>query len=161
VRARTAVVLAALVGVVAAAVAVPLLAGGDSRPRLTKAAYAHRVTTIFAAVGASFHDSRPGGTNAQTSASLRAMKTALDRAATALAKLRPPRDAGRDHAALVAATRDYAAQVDLLRASVDFGDSATIATHLHDVTAPRTIRRALADLAVKGYRIPVTVASPR
>jgi hypothetical protein len=74
--------------------------------------------------------------------------------------LRPPRDADHDHNVLVAATRDYAAQVDLLRASVDFGDPANIATHLHDVTAPRMIRRALADLSVKGYRIPVTVASP-
>jgi hypothetical protein len=154
-------VLVALVAVVAAAVAVPLLAGDNGRPRLTKSAYAQRVTAIFETLGASFRRSRPGRTSAEMSASLRALKAALDRAAGSLGTLRPPLDADHDNTVLVTATRDYAAQVDLLRASVDFGDPATIATHLHDVTAPRTIRRALADLAVKGYRIPVTVASPR
>jgi hypothetical protein len=153
-------VVVALVAVVAAAVAVPLLARDDGKSRLTKPAYVQRVTAIFESLGASFRSSRPGRTNAETSASLRAIKTALDRTARSLATLRPPRDADHDHDLLVAATRDYAEQVDLLRASVDFGDPANIATHLHDVTAPRMIRHALADLAVKGYRIPVTVASP-
>jgi hypothetical protein len=154
-------VVAALVAVVTAVVVVPPPAHGESRPRLTKPAYAHRVTGIFADLAAGFRRARPGRTAAETSASLRAIKAALDRAAGALAMLRPPRDADHDQAVLVEATRDYAAQVDLLRASVDFGDPATIATHLHDVTAPTAIRRALADLAVKGYRIPVTIVSVR
>lgn len=88
------------------------------------------------------------------------MKVALDRAADSLQRLHPPAGAGRDHRLLVASTRDYAAEVDLLRASVDFGDTSLIAAHLRAVTAPAAIRRVLRDLAARGYRIPVAVVSP-
>ncbi|HZT45289.1 MAG TPA: hypothetical protein VFA24_03835 [Gaiellaceae bacterium] len=89
------------------------------------------------------------------------MKGALDVAARRLEALDPPRDAEHDHSVLVEATRDYATQVDLVRASVDFGDPVTIASHLREVTAPFAIRRALRDLRARGYRIPVTVLAVR
>jgi hypothetical protein len=153
-------VLAALAAVVAAAIAVPLLTlGGENR--LTKAEYSQRVTAIYRSTGEAFLRAAPGRSASGTSKSLRAIKAALDRAARALSALHPPRDGRDDHRLLVAATEDYAAQVDLLRASVDFGDPATIASHLREITAPGAIRRALADLARKGYRIPVSVVTLR
>jgi hypothetical protein len=158
---RRAVAVAILAAAGAAAIAVPLvvLGGhGDGR-RLSKAEYSRQVTAIYRRVGQSFRSAGTGGTAAQTSASLRTMKLALDRAASELARLQPPREADHDHRTLVQSTRDYAAQVDLLRASVDFGDPATIASHLREVTAPIAIRRTLRDLVAKGYRIPVSVVS--
>jgi class 3 adenylate cyclase len=150
---RSAVALVVLAAALAAAIAVPLLALGNDEPRLTKAQYSERVTAIYGGVGESFR--RAG--SLKTSAALAAMKSALARASGALAELRPPREAEPDHRVLVNSTRDYSAQVDLVRASVDFGDPVTIASHLREVTAPVAIRRALRDLAAKGYRIPVTV----
>ena len=151
--------LVVLAAAVATAIAVPLATLGGGEPRLSKHQYSQRVTAIYRAVGETFRRTGAGGSAAETSAGLRAMKAALDRAADALAGLRPPGDGEQDHRVLVESTRDYAAQIDLLRASVDFGDPATIASHLREVTAPAAIRRTLRDLAAKGYRIPVTVVS--
>jgi len=67
----------------------------------------------------------------------------------------------RDQRVLVDSTRDYATQVDLVRASVDFGDPVNLATHLAAVTAPAAINRAIRDLDAKGYRIPVRVGGVR
>jgi hypothetical protein len=156
---RSAVALVGLSAALAAAIAVPLLTLGSGPPQLTKAQYSRGVTTIYGAVGESFRRAGSSRSAAETSASLRAMKAALDRAAAALTGLRPPSDGERDHRILVDSTRDYAAQIDLVRASVDFGNPATIASHLREVTAPTAIRRALRDLAAKGYRIPVTIVS--
>jgi class 3 adenylate cyclase len=142
-----------------AAIAVPLATVGDADTRLSKPTYSQRVTAIYRRVGQSFQHAGSPASRARTSASLRTMKRALDRAASALASLPPPRDAEREHRVIVASTHDYAAQVDLLRASVDFGDPVTIASHLREVTAPRQIQRALGDLVAKGYRIPVTVVA--
>jgi hypothetical protein len=156
-RSAVALVLAAAI---AAAIAVPLLTRGGDSPRLSKAEYSQRVTAIYRAVGGRFRRAGAGQSPAETSTSLRAMKAALDRALAALTGLRPPADAERDQRILVDSTRDYAAQIDLVRASVDFGDPATIASHLREVTAPAAIRRALRDLVARGYRIPVTVVVP-
>jgi hypothetical protein len=145
-----------LAAAVVAAISVPLLTFGDE-PRLTKTEYSQRVTAIYDVLGVRFRRAGASGGAATTSESLRAMKTALDRAAAALGRLRPPRDGERDHRTLVDSTRDYSAQVNLVRASVGFGDPATIASHLREVIAPLAIRRALRDLTAKGYRIPVTV----
>ena len=139
------------VAVALAVLAVATLAACGGTERLTKGQYERRVTGIYATVGKAF---RAAGTG---SAGLRRMKIALDGAARRLDALRPPRGAEHDHATLVEATRDYAAQVDLVRASVDLGDPLTIASHLREVTAPLAIRRALRDLRARGYRIPVTV----
>jgi hypothetical protein len=148
---RSAVALAGLAAV--NAVVLAACGGGDSR--LTRAQYEQRVTGVYRELGVSF---RSAGTG---SAGLRRMKSAIDRTAAGLDALRPPRDAEHDHALLLEATRDFATQVDLVRASVDLGDPVTIATHLREVTAPLAIRRALRDLRAKGYRIPVTVLAIR
>ncbi len=143
---------AAALAVVAAVV---LVGCGGGEARLTKSQYERRVTAIYRTVGDSF---RRAGTG---SAGLRGMKSALDRAAARLAALRPPADAEAANRALVESTRDYATQVDLVRASVDLGDPVTIASHLREVTAPLAIRRALRELRGQGYRIPVTVLAVR
>ena len=130
-----------------------------SSPHLSKSDYSLRVTAIYRKVGAAFQSAAPGRTPAELSASLRRMKTALDRAADALDRLKPPGDARSDNQALVESTRDYASQVDLVRASVDLGNPGVIASHLRDMTAPAAIRRTLRDLNARGYRIPVTMAS--
>ena len=158
---RSTVVLGACAAAAAAAVAVPLLTAGSEKPRLTKLDYSRRVTAIFAAVGEGFRLAGAGGDPTQTSASLRSMTADLDRAAARLGVLRPPRDAERDQRVLVDSTRDYATQVDLVRASVDFGDPVNLATHLAAVTAPAAINRAIRDLDAKGYRIPVRVGGVR
>jgi hypothetical protein len=155
---RVAVALGASALIVAAAVAVPLLApGGDQKPRLTKAAYSRSVTAIFAEVGRRFRASPGGPGLRETSAGLSSIKEALDEAVAKLHGLDPPADAERLHRTLVSATHSYAVQVDLVRASVDFGDPATIATHLREVTAPRAIQRVIRSLNASGYRIPVTI----
>jgi hypothetical protein len=156
---RSAVGLVVLAAAVTAAIAVPLATLGGDGNRLTRAQYAEHVTAIYRAVGASFRRVHSWRSAAEASRSLRAMKAALDHAAAALAGLRPPRDAEGEHRVLVSSTRDYASQVDLVRASVDFGDPATIASHLREVTAPATIQRALHNLTARGYRIPVTAIS--
>jgi hypothetical protein len=92
---------------------------------------------------------------------LRVIKNALDRAAVDLAALHPPHDAERDQRILVESTRDYAAQIDLVRASVDLGNPAVIASHLREVTAPAAIRAALRDLAAKGYRVSAALVALR
>jgi hypothetical protein len=143
----------------AAAVAVPLLVTGGGGGRLTKAEYSRSVTAIFTEVGDRFRAARPVRNFEETSASLRAMKAALDRATGRLRALDPPADVEREQRMLVSATHDYAAQVDLVRASVDFGDPATIAMHLREVTAPGIIQRTIRGLNGRGYRIPVTVVS--
>ena len=137
------------------------LAACGSSAHLSKSAYSLRVTAIYRKVGATFRSAAPGRTSAELSGSLQRMKAALDRAAGALENLKPPSDATGDNKALVEATHDYSSQIDLLRASVDFGDPGTIASHLREVTAPATIRRTLRDLNARGYRIPVTVGSIR
>jgi hypothetical protein len=134
---------------------VVLVACDGSSSRLSKTQYEQRVTGIYRSLGTSF---RAAGTG---SAGLRRMKRSLDRAAAALDALQPPRDTMSDHELLIESTRDYATQVDLVRASVDLGDPVTIASHLREVTAPLAIRRALRDLRAKGYRIPVTVLAVR
>jgi hypothetical protein len=158
---RRAVLLAAGAAAAAAAIALPLLLIGGDEPRLSAAQYSRRVTAVFDAVGQQFRLAGAGGSPRETSASLRTMKAALDEAATELGRLSPPKRAEGDHEALVEATGDYAAQVDLLRASVDFGDPATIANHLRDVTAPHAINRVVRELRAKGYPIRVRIAAPR
>ncbi|HEY7693696.1 MAG TPA: hypothetical protein VH816_15275 [Gaiellaceae bacterium] len=143
------------VAVVVAVLAAVALAGCGGGSRLTKSEYEQRVTGIYRTLGVSF---RRAGTGAP---GLRRMKSALDRAADGLDALEPPRDAASDQRRLVESTRDYATQVDLVRASVDFGDPVTVASHLREVTAPLAIRRVLRDLRAKGYRIPVTVRAVR
>jgi hypothetical protein len=155
---RRAAVLAAVSLVVAAAAIVPLLVvrgGGDSR--LTEQAYSRRVTTVFSAVEAELARPVAGRRLKDISAALRGVTASLDRAAAELATLRPPADAAADHRVLVESTRDYARQVALVRASVDFGDVGAIVTHLREITAPAAIDAAIRDLSRKGYRIPVRI----
>jgi len=106
-------------------------------------------------------DFRAAGKVPETSKALRSMKTSLDRAVSRLALVRPPAQAASLHRSLVGDVRDYARQVDLVRASVDYGDVGTIASHLREITAPRAINRTLDRLAAKGYEIPVRVAGVR
>src|SRR5205823_2646074 len=107
---RSAVALAVLAVAAAAAITVPLIVLGGGAPHLTKEQYSQRVSAIYEALGESFVRAGAWRSAAEASASLRAMKAALDRAATALASLRPPSDVERDHRALVSSTRDYAEQ---------------------------------------------------
>jgi hypothetical protein len=161
VRRRAAVFAAVLVVVAAAAVVPPLLLRGGDDSRLTKQAYARRVTAIFAAAGTELGRPMLGRHRKEISAGLRRATASLDRAADELATLRPPADAETDHRALVQSTRDYARQVALVRASVDFGDVGTVVAHLRGVTAPAAIAATIRDLAQKGYRIPVRVRALR
>ena len=124
---------------------------------VTKAQYARSVTSVLLQLRTDF---RTAGRLREASPSLRAMKAALDRTASRLRRGHPPADAASDNRALVSGIRDYARQIDLLRASVDYGDVGTIASHLREVTAPRAINRTLDRLAARGYRIPVRVAAP-
>jgi hypothetical protein len=156
---RSGAVIAACAAALAVAVAVPLVAFGDGKPRLPKPEYSRSVTAIFIGLGERFR--RAGAGASETSASLRSMKSGLERAAARLGALRPQKNVEREHAVLVAATRDYASQVDLVGASVDYGDPITIASHLREVTAPAVINRAIRDLGAKGYRIPVRVRGVR
>jgi hypothetical protein len=157
---RVAAALVVSAAVVAAAVLVPLLASGSSgKPRLSREAYARGVTAVFVDLSRRFRAAPPGAEPAETSASLTSMKAALDRATVRLRALEPPADAERRHRVLVSATHDYARQVDLVRASVEFGDPVTIAQHLRDVVAPRVIQRTIRSLNASGYRIPVTVVA--
>ena len=105
-------------------------------------------------------DFRAAGRLRETSPALRSMKAALDRAAARLGRVHATPDAAADNRALVSGIRQYARQIDLVRASVDFGDIGTIVSHLHEVTAPRAINRTLDRLGARGYRIPVRVAAP-
>lgn len=157
VRSRLALAVAVAAAVVAASVAVPLVVLDGGAPRLTDAQYSRQVTAIYRSVAEAFRASGSG----DLSRRLRAMTASLRRASASLATLRPPADAAQEHRILVAATHDYASQVDLVRASVDLGNPVMIATHLREVGAPVAIRAALRDLAAKGYRIPVTVAALR
>ena len=93
-----------------------------------------------------------------TSATFRRMKISLDRAASGLERIRPPADATADQQALVSEMRDFASQIDLGRASIDFGDVTTIVSHLRDVNAPAAINRTLDRLTARGYDISVRVA---
>jgi hypothetical protein len=143
----------------AAAVALALVfSGGGGKPSLSKAQYSRTVTAALTRLAADF---RAAGDQAQTSASLRRMKAALDRAAQRLDRVHAPKSAAPAHRALVGELRDYAAQVDLVRASVDFGDPATVVVHLREVTAPAQINRTLDTLVAKGYDIPVRIARVR
>jgi hypothetical protein len=153
-----AVALGVSAGIVAAAVAVPLLTlGGEQKQRLTRTAYSRSVTSIFVDVGRRFRAASGGPSVKETSADLSSIKEALDRAVVKLQALEPPADVERRHRTLVSATHGYAVQVDLVRASVDFGDPVTIASHLREVTAPRAIQRVIRSLNASGYRIPVTI----
>lgn len=155
---RAAVAIVLLATAFAAAITATLRATSGGSPRLTKAEYSRQVTAIYRRVDERLRRGGAPRSDTEISAGLRQAAAALERAAAALERLRPPEDAERDHRLLVGATHDYAAELDLVRASVDFGDPATIAAHLHDVTAPAAIARALRDLAALGYRIRVTVA---
>ena len=159
---RRAAVFAAVSVVVAAAAIVPLLLlRDDEGSRLTKQEYARRVTAIYAAVSTELGRPIPDRRSKTISAGLRRATASLDRAADELATLRPPADAEADHGALVDSTRDYARQVALVRASVDFGDVGTVLAHLRGVTAPAAIASTIRDLGRKGYRIPVRVRALR
>lgn len=150
--------VAVALSISALALSAGLNAACGTEPRLSKDWYSRRVTAAFAAVEARLRP-RPRIQRLEgASGRLRAFKRALDRAAATLDRLDPPGDAEEEHLALVSATRDYAHQVDLVRASVDFGDPVLIATHLREVTAPARIGRAIRSLNAKGYRIPVHVA---
>jgi hypothetical protein len=155
---RRAAVFAAVSLMVAAAVIVPLLVlrGGDDS-RLSKQGYSRRATAIFTAVETELARPLAGRRLKDISTALRRATATLDRAAAELATLRPPADAEVDHRALVEATRDYARQVALVRASIDFGDVGAVVTHLREVTAPAAIDAAIRDLSRKGYRIPVRI----
>jgi hypothetical protein len=115
------------------------------------------VTAVLSRLAADFRSSRSGN----TSADLRSIKLALDRATAKLSTAAAPADAAGAQRLLVQELRDYASQIDLLRASVDFGDIGTIASHLRELTAPTAINRTLDTLAAKGYHIPVHVADTR
>ncbi len=117
------------------------------------------MTAALTRLATDFRRAGSGNGAARTSVSLRAMKSALDRSSARLAGLHSPRDAADAQRSLVAGLRDYAAQVDLVRASVDFGDPATIVAHLHAVTAPAGINRTLDSLSARGYDIPVRIAA--
>jgi len=134
---------------------VPLaLTGKHTSPRLTRQQYSGQVTTVLTRLASDTRNGRSGN----VSAGLRSTKAALDRTVAQLVPVRAPADAAVAQRALLAEFRDYAAQVDLLRASVDFGDVGTIASHLKEVTAPRAINHTLDTLAAKGYDIPVRLA---
>ncbi len=160
-RVPRSVIAALAAAAVAAAIAVPLLVTGGDKPRLTKPQYSARVWTTLTTLAADFRRAGPGRDNAQISSSLKAAKAAADRAAARIDRLRPPADGEREHRALVAELRDYAAQIDLVRASVDFGDPATIIAHLQGITAPRAIKRTIRELDAKGYDIPIRLVEPR
>jgi hypothetical protein len=146
---RFAVAVAAGAAAVAAAIVIALLPTDGDPPRLTKPQYSHQVTAIFRSLGRGLR------TRPTTSATLRSMTRALGRAADRLKALRPPRDGEREHRMLVESARDYTRQVDLVRASIDFGDPGTIAVHLSELNAPAAINRIIRELRTKGYRIPV------
>jgi hypothetical protein len=150
-------VFAAVSLVVAAAAIVPLAVVRGDDSRLTKEAYSRRVTTVFSAVDTELARPVAGRRLKDISAALRGVTASLDRAADELATLRPPADAAADHRILVESTRDYARQVALVRASVDFGDVGAIVTHLREITAPAAIDAAIRDLSRNGYRIPVRI----
>lgn len=155
-RQRIAVTVAVLVALaIAAAFA---LHDTDASHREAGPQYAREVTTILTRLAADVRraNARGGG----VSASLRGMKAAIDRGAAQLALSSPPDRARNAHRALVEELRDYARQIDLVRASVDFGDAGTIASHLREITAPVLINRTLASLAALGYRIPVRIGVP-
>ena len=137
--------------------AVPLALTGRDTAGLGKREYSQAVTLVLTHLAAGFDAAR----SRDTSATLRSMKVVLDRASSELAVLRAPADAADAQRALVAEFRNYATQVDLLRASVDFGDIATIASHLREITAPAAIATLLDGLRAKGYRIPVHVSGTR
>ncbi len=151
----------AVAAIAAAGIIVPLvLLGGDGQPRLTKDQYSRRVTAIFTVVGREVRRPAAGTEQEEISAGLRRVKESIDRAAVELETLRPPKDAQYDHDALLQSIRDYAEQVDRVRASVDFGDVGTVVVYLRAITAPAAINRAIRDLSLKGYRIPVHVSGP-
>jgi hypothetical protein len=106
-------------------------------------------------------DFRTAGRVKDTSPALRSMKRALDRTAARLKRIHAPAAAGPLHRALVGGVREYARQIDLVRASVDYGDVGTVASHLREVTAPKAINRTLDRLAARGYEIRVRVAGAR
>ena len=125
---------------------------------MTRAQYSHSVTAVLLQLRTDF---RTAGKVRAASMALRSMKTSLDRAALRLALVRPTAQAATLHRSLVGEVRDYARQVDLVRASVDYGDVGAIASHLREITAPRAINRTLDRLSAKGYEIPVRVAGVR
>jgi hypothetical protein len=146
-------VAVALAAVAAVGLGVALTRDGGG-PQITKAAYSTGVQAVLVRLASDF---RAAGT-ADTSATLRRMKASLDRAAGHLDQVRPPADASSEHRALVSELRDFASQVDILRASVDLGDVPTIVSHLAGVTAPAALNHTLDSLTAKGYDISVRVA---
>jgi len=137
--------------VLATAVAVP------SAQAVTKREYVRAVTSVLLQLRTDF---RAAGRLREPSPALRATKAALDGAAARLGYAHAPADAASDHRALISGIREYARQIDLVRASVDYGDIGTIASHLREVTAPRAINKTLDRLVAQGYRIPLRVSAP-
>ena len=150
---RAALAAGALAAVAVAALTVALTRDSGG-PKPTMAQYSAAVQSVLVRLASDF---RTAG-NTGTSATFRRMKISLDHAATGLEQIPPPADAKADQQALVSELRDFASQIDLVRASVDFGDVPTIVSHLHDVNAPVAINRTLDRLTARGYHITVRVA---
>jgi hypothetical protein len=124
----------------------------DGTRQLGRTTYDQRVSSALARITAS--TTRPtNGSTADISRSLRRTKRAIDTAASALGALEPPAAAGVIHRRLVADLREYAREIDLVRASVDFGDMATIAVHLQAMNAPARIARDSAALNAAGFDV--------
>jgi hypothetical protein len=124
----------------------------DGTAPLANATYGKHVSSALGRVAAT--TARPtDGSSADISRSLRRTKRAVDTAASTLAALAPPDGARVMHRRLVADLHEYARQLDLVRASVDFGDMATIAVHLQAMTAPAQIARDTAALNAAGFDV--------
>jgi hypothetical protein len=140
--------------VLAAAVLVVAALGlvRDGTGQLARTTYDQRVSSALGRIAAS--TARPStGSTADISRSLRRTKRAIDSAASSLGALQPPAAAGVLHRRLVADLREYAREIDLVRASVDFGDMATVAVHLQALTAPARIARDTAALQAAGFEV--------
>lgn len=152
---RAALALAAVVALTAAAAFT--FRDADTTHGVTRPVYARELTTILTVLAANVGRANAGG---GISSSLRSVKAAVDRAAAEVAATRPPDRARDAHRALVQELHDYASEIDLVRASVDFGDPVTIAAHLREVTAPAQINRTLAALRSLGYPVGVRIGVP-
>jgi hypothetical protein len=143
----------------AAAIALPLALLGRSDPSTTSPPqYERDVTAVLVGLVADFRGVGADRGAGAISARLSSMKAGLDHAAARLDSLPPPENVAELQRSLVAELRDYAREIDLVRASVDFGDPITIASHLREISAPAAINRTLGRLEAMGYRIPVRMA---
>src|SRR5437870_13888477 len=75
---------------VAVAVALVLLLRGTDKPSVSKAAYSRALSARLTRLAVDFQAAGSGGDASATSASLRRMKSAIDRAAAGIAQLSAP-----------------------------------------------------------------------